>query len=199
MLVCALSEPGGPGKLRSHWEQEVHLIVEQKGDLPVSEVPPEGRKGKSRILHRNLLLPCDFLRSDLPKPGPQRSQERRRSAPANQGSEFHQHGGDSGDEGQLLGLSPTELEMLSTPTAETDNHGQANLDGAQEDLLPDDMENLSEHGVDTPVLHLTLKHSKNPHYNKSQQDLIIMCETAIHRIFFVMIIMEIQVTIPSVL
>ena len=54
VLVCNLSEPGGPGKLRSHWEQEVHLIEEQKGDLPVFEVTPEGRKGKSRILHRNI-------------------------------------------------------------------------------------------------------------------------------------------------
>ena len=61
MLVRNLSRRGGPGKLRSHWEQEVHLIVEQKGDFPVYEVTPEGRKGKSRTLHRNLLLPCDFL------------------------------------------------------------------------------------------------------------------------------------------
>ena len=50
-------------------------IVEQKGDLPVYEVTPEGQKGKSRILHRNLLLPCDFLQSDLPKCGPQCTRE----------------------------------------------------------------------------------------------------------------------------
>ena len=63
-------------------------IVEQKGDLPVYEVTTEGQKGKSRILHRNLLLPCDFLQSDLPKRGPQCTRERKRSACANQGSEF---------------------------------------------------------------------------------------------------------------
>ena len=147
VLVRNLSERGGPGKLRSHWEQEVHLIVEQKGALPVFEVTQEGRKGKSRILHRNLLLPCDFLQSDLSKPVPQHTKERR-SVPANQGRDFHQHGSDSGDEGELPGLSPTELEMLSTPTAETDNRGQEQMDGAQEDLLPDDMEDLSEHGDD---------------------------------------------------
>jgi len=146
VLVRNLTERGGPGKLRSHWEQEVHLIVEQKGDLPVFEVTPESRKGKSRILHRNLLLPCDFLQSDVSKPVPQHTQERRRSVPANQGREVHQHGSDSGDEGELPGLSSTELEMLSTPTAETDNRGQERIDGAQEDLLPDDMEDLSEHG-----------------------------------------------------
>ena len=151
VLVRNLSERGGPGKLRSHWEQEVHLIVQQKGDLPVYEVTPEGRKGRSRILHRNLLLPCDFLQSDLSKPVSQRSQERRRSVPASQGSEVHQHVGDSGDEGELLGLSPTELEMLSTPTAETNNHGQENMDSAQENLLPDDVENLSQYGEDTNV------------------------------------------------
>ena len=150
VLVRNLSERGGPGKPRSHWEQEVHLIVEQKGDLPVFEVTPEGRKGKSRILHRNLLLPCDFLQSDLSKPVPQHTQERR-SVPAYQGRDVHQHGSDSGDEGELPGLSPTEFEMLSTPTAETDNHGQEQMDGAQEDLLPDDMEDLSEHGDDMSV------------------------------------------------
>ena len=69
-------------------------------------------------------------------------QERRRSVPANQGSEVHQHVGDSRDEGELLGLSPTELEMLSTPTAETDNRLQENMDNAQ-DLLPGDVEDLS--------------------------------------------------------
>ena len=150
VLVCNLSECGGPGKLRSPLEQELHLMVEQKGDLPVYEVTPEGRKGKSRILHRNLLLPCDFVQSDLSKPVPQRTQEKR-SVPANQGSKVHQRGCDSGDEGELLGLSPTELEILSTPTAETNNHGQENMDGSQDDLLPEDMENLSEHGEDTPV------------------------------------------------
>ena len=48
--VRNLPERCGPGKLRSHWEQAVHIIVEQKGDLPVYEVTPEGRKGKSNLL-----------------------------------------------------------------------------------------------------------------------------------------------------
>ena len=154
VLVRNLSERGGPGKLRSHWEQAVHIIVEQKSDLPVYEVTPEGRKGKSRTLHRNLLLPCDFIQSDLPEPVAQRTQEsRRRSVPVNQPEGEVHPGSDSGDEGEFPGLSPNELEMLqsSTPLAETDIQEQMPTDGTQEELLPDDAENLSEHDEATPV------------------------------------------------
>lgn len=140
------------------WEAKVSLGArsthyrEQNADLPVYEVTPEGRKGKSRTLHRTLLLPCDFLLSDLPKPVTQHTQERR-SVPANQKErEVHHLGSASGDEGEFPGLSPTELEMLqfSTPLAKPDNREQEQLDGTQEELLPNDAEDLSEHD-DTAV------------------------------------------------
>ena len=66
VLVRNLSERGGPGKLRSHWEQEVHIIVEQKGDLPVYEVTPKGRKGKSRTLVTSCKVICQNLLPSVP-------------------------------------------------------------------------------------------------------------------------------------
>ena len=36
-------------------------MVERKGDSPVYEVKLEGGDDRKRILHRNLLLPCDVL------------------------------------------------------------------------------------------------------------------------------------------
>ena len=56
-----LPERGGPGKFRSYWEEKVHVVIAKKQDSPVYAIWPERGPGKTRVLHRNLLLPCDFL------------------------------------------------------------------------------------------------------------------------------------------
>ena len=65
VLVWNLSKRGGQGKLRSYWEKDIHVVVRRKStETPVYEVKPEGTDTKRRTLHRNLLLPCDFLPMD---------------------------------------------------------------------------------------------------------------------------------------
>lgn len=49
MLVRNFSERGGPGKLRSYWEQQIQVVIVQIGDLPISKVSPEDQQGKSRV------------------------------------------------------------------------------------------------------------------------------------------------------
>lgn len=67
MLIKNLTPRGGPGKLRNYWEEQIHTVVRQMGsDLPIYELRPEQGKGRSRVLHRNLLMPCDHLPFETP-------------------------------------------------------------------------------------------------------------------------------------
>ena len=62
VLIKNLSKHGGPGKLRSYWEDKVHVVVHRKSpDSPVYQLKPENGTGPIRTLHHNLLFPCGTL------------------------------------------------------------------------------------------------------------------------------------------
>jgi hypothetical protein len=62
VLVKNKRETGGPGKLRAFWEQEIYVVIAVKEDGVVYQV--QGSTGEKRVLHRNMLLPCDSLELD---------------------------------------------------------------------------------------------------------------------------------------
>ena len=78
VLIKNLSECGGPGKLRSYWEDKAHVVVQRKSpDSPVYQLKPENGTGPIRTLHRNLLFPCGTLlgSSSTPQQASIRQQE----------------------------------------------------------------------------------------------------------------------------
>jgi hypothetical protein len=61
VLVKNYSQRGGPGKLRSYWEDEIHVVTRHLGG-PVYEVRSESSlRRKACVLHRSMLLACDML------------------------------------------------------------------------------------------------------------------------------------------
>ena len=71
VLLLNASVWGGTGKLRSFWEDKVHIVFETSGESPVLyRVQAENYpNGKTRILHRNMLQTCDDLLDNLTKKG----------------------------------------------------------------------------------------------------------------------------------
>ena len=71
VLVKNVVPPGGPGRLQSYWQETVHKVISQKNpSIPVYEVQPENGNGRVKVLHRNMLLPCDGLPSQEPPSAP---------------------------------------------------------------------------------------------------------------------------------
>ena len=53
--------------MRSYWEEQIYIIVCSIGNDPVVyKIRPEhDSKGKTRIVHRNILMQCDNLLDDF--------------------------------------------------------------------------------------------------------------------------------------
>ena len=150
VLVRNLSERGGPGKLRAHWEDQIHVVVRRKGESPVYEVKPEGTSGKSLILHRNLLLPCDFLPLTVQPTrlngnrNPRRNQRRKNRYPPPQREEpqamqFNNVYSDSdSDDAGLPTYSPIpEVDNDHESYTAADEHAQEESEIVPEQLTPE--------------------------------------------------------------
>ena len=63
VLIRNLSKRGGTGKIRSFWEDKMHVIIENLNSENITyKVQPENDlNGKIHTLHRNMLLSCDNL------------------------------------------------------------------------------------------------------------------------------------------
>ena len=109
MLVRNKREQGGPGKLRSFWEEDVFSVVERKNNGVVYDVVNLSKSSDRRILHRNMLMPCDMM-EDIPPHVPARlprkqTVPRTRQRGTNQLS-LEESNSSSDEEGFLIDLRP---------------------------------------------------------------------------------------------
>lgn len=120
-------------------------------DTPVYEVKPENGDGRSRVLHRNLLLPCSYLPVESETKPLKRSQRTSRSTSKRVISQEEIFGATDED---VPSLTPNQLQEFygSTSYHEEDNTGSAaglaeqNVDPHQADDLDSehDMEGLAQ-------------------------------------------------------
>ena len=152
-----LSERGGPGKIRAHWEDQVHLVVRRKHqDSPVYEVRPESGEGRVCTLHRNLTLtltlPCSFLPiTDTPVTKTKRhSQKTREQAPAarNSAENNPSEEDDSDEEENVIIMRQTRSSTTQPREQQMEPHQADPVSEGREEVA-DDKENESGNAEDT--------------------------------------------------
>eukprot|EP00794_Sanderia_malayensis_P000990 gene990-303_t len=152
-----LSERGGPGKLRSHWERKIHYVVKRLSDeSPVYQVVPEGTKDIApHTLHRNLLLPCDDLPVETPvlpkKKRAIRANYRRDARPSTTNQDTNQQQSDQGDDDDII-FSFDQPNQCPTAPSEESHHFQGDNKIAQTDDDRNSTENWSQGSKEETII-----------------------------------------------
>ena len=113
------SEKGGPGKIRSYWEDKVYKVLSRLHETgPVYTIEPEKGGGRKRTVHRNLLLPCDVLTPDDPIPS-----RRNKSARKHKQTDSHNTTSDQSFQGEEedteeIGFFPNDIEETAARRTE---------------------------------------------------------------------------------
>ncbi|CAI5660215.1 unnamed protein product [Oreochromis niloticus] len=181
VLIRNMTPRGGPGKLRNLWEDVVHTVVPQVSrHIPVYELRPEKGKGKSRILHRNLLLPCDHLPVEVET----RPRTRKRAVKTSEEVEQGEEKDDDDEYYPVSSQQPFEplhpLTLNPVSTDEPAKHLQAveNMSSEPEnehellnqcEQLLDQEENYVEEPVPVPVPDKHSRTSEQEHQRPSRE------------------------------
>ncbi|XP_019221791.1 uncharacterized protein LOC109204700 [Oreochromis niloticus] len=165
VLVRNFGEKGGPGKLRSFWEDQVFQVTQRKHkDSPVYEIKPENGKGRVRVVHRNLLLPCDFLPVEKVNSHAElRKQTQKNNNKDRHERHEHEHSSEDEDEWRAIrGLSTEQGERGRQPWwTEASEYNAESGAIRREDLCDDnDMEHQEDCGEENLGLD-NIEHQNN--------------------------------------
>ena len=65
VLMKNVSERGGTGKTRNFGDNKIYKAISARNDLPIYQIQPEKDVSKIKTVHRNLLLLCNQLPSEI--------------------------------------------------------------------------------------------------------------------------------------
>ena len=103
---------GGPGKLRSHWEQSVYTVEKVNGVVYTIRNESDTKR-KRRVVHRNLLLPCGDLQlpvsNETIQPAKRMQTRLQKQKNVNKNHEEEESESDDDDEQQL---DPVQIEQI---------------------------------------------------------------------------------------
>ena len=125
VLIRNMSERGGTGKMRSFWEEKVHVVVENINNENITyKVNPEGdTDGRIPVLHRNMLLPCDNLLDNFNwniKTQPTHKKQNKKTASRqlpkkndNEEERVTENEHDGSEMGEMIEFTPRKIQIFS--------------------------------------------------------------------------------------
>ena len=125
MLVRNMFERRGNGKMRSFWEEKVHVVVENinNENITYKVKPKRDTDGRIRFLQRNMHLPCDDLFDNFNwtiKTKPTQKKQAKKTASGllqkkNDNEEERATGNEDDDleVGEMIAFTPREIQIFS--------------------------------------------------------------------------------------
>ena len=115
----------------------MYIVTQRKQqDSPVYELKPENGKGRIRVMHRNLLLPCEFLPVEKMDPCTETRKEKKKNNSQARRQEKTEQEHSSEDEDEWRGIIGWK----------TDDRGQVEQHQQTEHQQPEDPDVYSEAG-----------------------------------------------------
>ena len=135
VLLRNLGEKGGTGKLRNFWQETVYVVEGVDPEVPVYTIRSEDGKGKSKRVHKNIIMKCnDILPLQTEETQQQQQQQKQQQQQQQQQPPVRRK---RGTRGRNRAKTPAADNVLPLPESDSDDdivivRHEENLDTEEE-------------------------------------------------------------------